>query len=130
MSGGKWEYRNRRLSEWADDVEDIIRKNNKTIPYESLDGYERRSWSIYHDDKNCTRENYEKEPLVYNTYSKETIENMRYGLLFTRLADVYLNRIDYLECDDDGEDSFNERLKEELSKLDIPDELKEALCRV
>lgn len=130
MSGGKWEHRNRRLSEWADDIEDIIRKNNKTIPYESLGGSERRSWSIYHDDKGCTKENYEKEPLVYNTYSKETIENMRYGLLFTRLADIYLNRIDYLECDDDGEDSFNERLKEELSKLDIPNELKEVLCRV
>ena len=50
-------------------------------------------------------------------YSKKTIAQFKKGIDAIRKALVYLNRIDYLLAGDDGEDSFHERLKEELDAL-------------
>lgn len=50
-------------------------------------------------------------------YSKKTIAQFKKGIDAVRKALVYLNRIDYLLAGDDGEDSFHERLKEELGAL-------------
>lgn len=50
-------------------------------------------------------------------YSKKTISQFKKGIDAIRKALVYLNRIDYLLAGDDGEDSFHERLKEELDAL-------------
>lgn len=50
-------------------------------------------------------------------YSKKTIAQFKKGVDAVRKALVYLNRIDYLLAGDDCEDSFHERLKEELGAL-------------
>ena len=50
-------------------------------------------------------------------YSEKTIAQFKKGVDAVRKALVYLNRIDYLLAGDDGEDSFHERLKEELGAL-------------
>ena len=50
-------------------------------------------------------------------YREETIAEFRKGLLYLNMAYIYAKRIDWLVSDDDGEDSFHKRLKEELGKL-------------
>lgn len=44
------------------------------------------------------------------------IEKFKEGVEFLRKAQIYAHRIDYLLSSDDGEESFLERLKEELEK--------------
>lgn len=50
-------------------------------------------------------------------YNDKTLEKFKEGLEHIRKAKVYLQRIDWLLSDDDSEDTFYERLKEDLSKL-------------
>ena len=50
-------------------------------------------------------------------YSKETIKEFKKGLAILKKAYIYAQRIDWLLSGDDGEESFHERLKEELDNL-------------
>ena len=49
-------------------------------------------------------------------YSEETISEFKKCLEILKKGAIYLHRIDYLVCDDDGEESFHERLKEDLTE--------------
>jgi hypothetical protein len=49
---------------------------------------------------------------------KEVIEEFKNGLKILKTAAIYAQRIDWLLSGDDGEESFKERLKEELDKLE------------
>jgi hypothetical protein len=49
-------------------------------------------------------------------FSKETLAEFKKGLEYVNLAKIYLQRIDWLVSDDDGEDSFHERLKDDLNE--------------
>jgi hypothetical protein len=51
---------------------------------------------------------------MYYDYSSEIIEEFKIGLRQLQIAYIYTKRIDYLLSGDDGEDSFLERLTEEL----------------
>lgn len=130
MSGGMFDFINYRLDEFAKELEDIVAMNGKEIPYRTLDEERKRSWSIYHDGTDCTEENYANDPYQYSSYTIGTIEDMRHGLLFTKLASVYLRNIDFLLSNDYGEETFNESLVADLGSIDIPDEMKEVLCHV
>jgi hypothetical protein len=46
--------------------------------------------------------------------SEETMKEYRKGLIAMRVAFAYADRIDRLECCDDGEDSFHKRLQEDI----------------
>lgn len=48
----------------------------------------------------------------------EVFEELKKGLKIIKTAAIYAQRIDWLLSDDDGEDSFKKRLKEELEELD------------
>lgn len=52
-------------------------------------------------------------------YSNETIEEFKKGLEYLRLAEIYTQRIDWLVSCDDCEDTFHERLKEDLNNAQI-----------
>ena len=69
---------------------------------------------------------------IGNKYSPKTIEEFQKGLKILKEADVYLRRIDYLLSGDDGEETFHERLKEELEELkkEPPVETKTPCCKV
>lgn len=54
----------------------------------------------------------------YPDWSEETLQEFRRGIAVLKRAIVYAQRIDWLLSGDDGEESFHERLKEELNKLD------------
>lgn len=74
--------------------------------------YEVAEWEFEHycDENGCE--------MFYNDYTPQTIEELRKAVHILRQAVVYVQRIDWLLSGDDGEDSFHERLKEELSKLE------------
>ena len=50
-------------------------------------------------------------------YSKETMAEFRKGLFLLRVSAAYLERIDFLLCGDDGEETFHKRLEEDLSPI-------------
>ena len=49
-------------------------------------------------------------------YNNETIRKFKEAAHTIRQAGEMVQRIDWLVCDDDGEDSFHERWKEEVRK--------------
>ena len=51
------------------------------------------------------------------TYPPEQRKAMQTGLLLLKMATVYMSRIDYYVCADDGDETFLERLAEDLKEL-------------
>lgn len=85
MSGGKFDYVQYRIEETAEELGRIIERIENPVPDEF---------------------NYE--------FSKETIDKFKECYRMLSVGGKILNRIDWLLCDDDGEESFHERLKEDL----------------
>jgi len=50
-------------------------------------------------------------------YKPETISKFEEAAVLLRMAKIYSQRIDWLVSGDDGEESFHERLEEELNEL-------------
>lgn len=58
------------------------------------------------------------EPVEYNKLSDKTIEEFKVALTTLHKAYVYAQRIDWLLSGDDGEESFHQRLKQDLDSLE------------
>lgn len=88
MSGGHFDYIQSRIEEAANEIEEIIKNNNN----KELDefGY----------------------AIGYN-FSDATIEKFKEAEKTVRKAAKMIQRIDWLISDDDGEETFHERWKEE-----------------
>ena len=52
----------------------------------------------------------------YN-FSEKTIAEFKMAISLLKMAEVYAQRIDWLMSGDDGEDTFHERLFEDMGKL-------------
>uniref|UniRef100_A0A6H1ZRF6 Uncharacterized protein n=1 Tax=viral metagenome TaxID=1070528 RepID=A0A6H1ZRF6_9ZZZZ len=89
MSGGHFEYGQWQISEIADEIEKLIRNNDST----------------------------EKDKYGGH-YSPEVIIKFKDAVQLLRRAYIYAQRIDWLVSGDDGEESFIERLKEDLDELE------------
>ena len=100
MSGGHFEYSQYRITDIYDTIESEIKQNNKVIP-----NNERDSWV--------------KPGSKYSEWSDKTIKEFKKGVELLKKAQVYAQRIDWLLSGNDGEESFHERLKEELNNLKI-----------
>lgn len=92
MSGGHFEYTQYEIGYIADEIEQLIRTNDSTEKDEY--GYEKG-----------------------HHYSAETIELFKEAIITLKKAQVMAHRIDWLVSGDDGEESFIERWKEDLSKI-------------
>jgi len=88
MSGGHFDYQQYRLHDIAQSIEEIIAHNNVENEY----GYS------------------------YG-FSEETLEEFRKAVDYLKIAEVYVQRVDWLVSGDDGEDDFHKRLKKELQKI-------------
>jgi len=112
MSGGAFEYSQYKIGYIADEVEQLIRKNGKEKTKEEMkdEGWRDPDW-------------YEKYPedKFHYKYPDEVIEKFKEGLEILRKAEIYAQRIDWLISGDDGEESFLERLNEDLGKLKNPE---------
>lgn len=106
MSGGRFEYNQHKIFEIAETIQSILDKQGKEIPKEerwaSDDWYEK-----YPEDK------------FYPTYSKEIQEEFKKGIEYLKLAYIYAHRIDWFLSGDDGDETFYEKLKEELRKNEL-----------
>ena len=116
MSGGTFEYSQYQLKDIANRIEqEIYNSGRKKHPEElKQETWRGPDW-------------YEKYPedLYNRKYPKEVIEEFIKGYKILRLAEIYTQRIDWLIADDDGNESFLERLKNELELLDKELELKQ-----
>ena len=115
MSGGHFDYNQWRISEIADQLEDYI--YGHSLDEEDIDYYIEDHW-LEDKEKEYVIKNKHTVPNLYE-YSKETIKEIKKGLAILRKAYVYAQRIDWLLSGDDGEESFHERLKEELDNLEL-----------
>lgn len=93
MSGGYFDYIQSRLT-W--DVEELLRdllnpaKDSECLSFEDCE----------------------------DPYSEEDRREFRNALYHTKKAAIYLQRVDWYVSGDDGQESFHERLKEELEELE------------
>ena len=88
MSGGHFDYSQYHISRIAEDIQEQIRRNGST-----------NDWG----DK--------------IEFSEKTIQEFKTAILMLEQAYVYAQRIDWFLSGDDGEDTFHERLHEDLEKL-------------
>jgi hypothetical protein len=110
MSGGAFDYKQYNIGMIADEVEQIIVNSGRPKTQEEL------------RDESWGRDAawYEKYPEDRNRYAypDDIIEEFKRGLHVLRQAQIYAQRIDWLVSGDDGEDSFRERLQQELDALE------------
>ena len=107
MSGGTFDYKQYSIREIAEKIEQIILNSGRPKTQEEL-----RSW----EKDNSWYERY-PEDMNYYKFPDDIIEEFKTGVDILKKAHVYAQRIDYLISGDDGEESFRERLKEELDQL-------------
>lgn len=91
MSGGRFDYKQYGLSEIADSIEYEICNNNAEPRPED--------WF---------------EP---NNFREETIREFNEAIVLLKKAGIYAQRIDWLLSGDDGEETFHERLRQDLLSL-------------
>lgn len=91
MSGGAFDYQQYKIGEIADQIEEEIRKESSGLENE---------WGEF------------PQPL-----KPETISRMKDAVTVLRVAEVYAQRVDWFLSGDDGEESFHERLEEDLAAL-------------
>lgn len=104
MSGGAFDYNQYRIRDIIDEIEIRLDRQGKEIPKE---------------DRYGSKDYYDKYPneRFYEAYPEEIQQKMREGIVALKKAEVYAHRIDWFISGDDGEESFIERLSEELAAL-------------
>ena len=110
MSGGYFDYKQHTFEyEVVDRLKEIIQefKDAKaSIPKQDSK-----------EDNGLFSSSY-SETDFYKDLSDETLKEFENGLRYCQLAVIYAQRIDYLLSGDDGEETFHERLKKEIEKLE------------
>lgn len=109
MSGGRFDYDNLRINGIVEGIEHEIIKN----------GRKKTDKELEYDLFGNSKEYYEKYPdeLYHHKYSDEVINEFKNAVDILKRASVYANRVDYLLSGDDGEETFIERLKNDLNKI-------------
>ena len=109
MSGGHFDYQQYRIDAIAEEILDVIRENEE--------GYEHSSGEIFYDygETDIIRE----KPDGWQRYSDDTLKEFKEGYRLCKIAAAYAQRIDWLVSGDDGEDTFHERLKEDLEEIEL-----------
>ena len=108
MSGGAFNYDQYKIGYIADEIEQSIRDSGKEKTKEELKEESWRGSDWY--------EKYPEDKFHYK-YRDEMIEAFKEAVNALRVAQIYAHRIDWYMSGDDGEESFMERLKEDLDKL-------------
>ena len=90
MSGGFFDYNQHKIRDTIASLEEVL--SNKRV----------------HDKEHDYTE---------NDYTDETFEEFETALEILKNAEIYVQRIDWLLSDDDGEESFHKRLAEDFKEL-------------
>ena len=105
MSGGAFDYNQYRIRDISEEIDSIIRKQGKVIP--KSERWESEEYLRQHPEEG-----------YYYKYPDDILQSFKDGYKALRIAEIYAQRINWLLSDDDGEESFRERLKEELELLE------------
>lgn len=115
MSGGRFDYEQSYIQYIANSLEEYI--YGRELDDDDIEEYIKDFWEPpTKEEQAWIRKHKRTLPNRYG-YSDETLKEFKKGLSLLRQAYVYAQRIDWLLSDDDGEESFHERLKEELDEL-------------
>lgn len=118
MSGGFFNYDQSRIRNMIDSIEYLIENNGRAKTEQELkDGcVGTYDYHGYISSVNY-KEYYEKYPdeKFFHAYSDEVVEEFKKAVQHLGVAYVYAQRIDWLVSGDDGEESFMERLKDDLT---------------
>ena len=98
MSGGAFDYKQYQMNEIADEILENIQDNKK-------------GWDDFSNEDKIVM------PEGWQRYNDKTIKEFQEGYILCKKAAVYAQRIDWLFSGDDGEDTFHNRLKEDLELL-------------
>lgn len=114
MSGGHFNYQQYRIADIRTSIEEYI--NGEAIEPSDVERFI-KDW--FHDP-NCEeaayiRKHHHTMP-NRNGYSEATVNEFYKAVELLRMAETYVERIDYLLSGDDSEKSFHRRLKEDLEK--------------
>jgi hypothetical protein len=119
MSGGRFDYNQYKIGHIAEDIQQTIDKNGKKLDEGLIN--ENKKW--YGDDY------YERFPedLYHYKYPNDVIEKFEEAVDILKKAEIYAHRIDWLMSGDDGEESFLERLNEDLNQHKMESMVKKAI---
>lgn len=113
MSGGSFDYEQYHINNIANFLESYIYGEE----LDPDDVEERIEYGFYDkDEEEYMRKNNHTVPNRYE-FSEETIKEFKKGLSYLKKAAIYAQRIDWLLSGDDGEETFHNRLKEDLDDL-------------
>jgi len=107
MSGGQFGYQQNYIRYTANDILKEIRRNDEG--WNGLDG-EYFGWNENGEIK--------EKPEGWQLYPDEILQKFKEGYRLCKMAYVYAKRIDWLVSGDDGEETFQERLKEDLEEVE------------
>lgn len=97
MSGGKFDYWQHHINYISESIQSILNRQGEKKP---ASGY------------------YEFEAEEFESFSPEVEAKLREAVAVLDKAYIYAHRIDWFLSGDDSEESFLERLDEDLKKLD------------
>ena len=97
MSGGHFDYKQYQIQYIIDELKELLNK-------------------IETPEKCCEEESNGVGCECYNL-SDAVIKDIKNLIPLLKEAKIKVNRLDYLLCEDDSEDTYFERLKEELKTL-------------
>lgn len=110
MSGGHFDYNQYKIRQISESIASVIENNGRKKTEEEIK--EESYWSA---DQTWFKNH--PEDLYFYKYPDEIIEKFKEGLEILKKAEVYAQRIDWYLSGDDSEESFLERLEEDLQKL-------------
>lgn len=102
MSGGTFDYWQNQIEYVIERIVEAIQKSGKEVPERFWDYFMRD----HPDERMCP------------TFEYKTLRRFEEGIYVLKKAYIYAQRIDWLLTCDDGEEEFEERLREELDALD------------
>ena len=101
MSGGHFDYNQHRIEDIKEGFERIISRLDKPITN-----------NHYYDEESSLSE--------YVENKEKFKEQLELGISILELAKIYTQRVDWFISGDDGEETFYERLEEDLKENNLP----------
>ena len=113
MSGGHFEYAQYKIADIYSSIEEYL--DGRELDEGDVNEY-CRYYDLEDNEKEYILKHHRTIPNQYE-FSEETLAEFKKAIHILKQAEIYAQRIDWLLSGDDGEESFHERLKEELEKL-------------
>lgn len=114
MSGGHFEYAQYKIADIYNSIEEYLQ--GRELDECDIEWYIKEYFNT-DEEAEYLRKHHRTIP-NQNEFSEETLAEFKKAVHILKQAEIYAQRIDWLLSGDDGEESFHERLKKELGKLE------------